>query len=202
MMTGLKCRIHELFRLGCLSWPMFVPWQEDKAAAMEELLADCASQDSDDVFMVSPKLVTRQYADPVDQGSVTYELHGIDIPGVPSSFPLPGIDDALVFASVEGREVVIGDGWGSEKSQLMFFGASVLFGEEVAGVLENIIYGFVPIELADGKEAYVNLTSMAREMVSSFRANRESGSNLILTPGMWAALAEDQLRKRVPPSLN
>ena len=112
VILGSKCRIHDLFRLGCLSWPMFIPWQEGTAAAIEELLTDCASQDEDHVLMVSPELVTREYADPADQGEVIYELHEIDITGVPSSLLLPGIDDALVLLSVKGQEVIIGDGWG------------------------------------------------------------------------------------------
>ncbi|MDZ4260435.1 MAG: hypothetical protein U1A25_02110, partial [Candidatus Sungbacteria bacterium] len=157
VIMGSQCRVHELFRVGCLSWPMFIPWQEDTAEAMQELLADHASQDTDDVLIVSQELITREYANPADQGAVAYELHHINIPGVPSSFVLSGIDDALLFASVEGREIVVADGWGSEKTQLMFFGASVLFNKEVADVLENIVYGLIPIEGADGSEAHVDL---------------------------------------------
>ena len=70
----------------------------------------------------------------------------------------------------------------------MFFGASLLFDKEIADALEN--------------EVYMDLAGMAREMVSSFRANRDSGSSLVFTPEMWAELAEEQARKNVPHSLN
>lgn len=197
--------VHEIFIEGSVRWPSRSPWKEETAMAITDALRAHASATDEEIFFISPELVTGEYIDRIFPGDENLLIVQIGLKNVPPALVIININDSLLSIRTGERTLVGTNGWGSEKTQLMFWGAAVLFGDEAAFELQEVVYGIKAIESPDGREdeVDVDVSDIMNNIVRAYRAHHAGSDELILAAEAWTKRAEKQACENPSaPSLN
>jgi len=198
---GSKRVVHKIFVEGSLRWPCYAPWREETKEAIMDVLNPHCCESEGEIVLVSDSM--ELYANSLATGRVNFSIDNVFlVERIPTRFVCVA-DDALMFLSSQGKVTVAGDGWPSEKKELMFYGARVLFGEETAGQLEEAVFGkrILPRSGENEEMVIIDLTLFHRQLVKTRRANRDVG-DVVLAPTSWEALADSESREGRPPCPN
>ncbi|TSC63014.1 MAG: hypothetical protein G01um101448_154 [Parcubacteria group bacterium Gr01-1014_48] len=202
VIAGPEECVHRLFLEGALRWPSIMPWNEETRAGITDLLRPLMSEDKRPGAVVSNALLIGAYHDAECTEHVRFRIED-GICGLPATMEIGKIYDALTMLSVGEKTFVAADGWGSEKTELMLYGAAILFGTEVAKELRTIVHGVRELTLPSGEEVFVDASAMMRQIVQTFRANKTEAGEVALTPETWMLLGERQAQNgKATPSNN
>lgn len=202
-MAGPKNIIHKLFIECSLRWPSVVDWGEDAKQRIRDILGPNVSDDNSTFYNISNDLITNEYKTP-DNGKISFFIRDMEAEnGSSLSINITGIDDALISVWIDEQALVASNGWGSEKRELMFYGAEVLFGHKISYQLREAVLGKREIDLGDGRIVEIDLTDLARKSLNTWRNHRTEPGEIALSAEMWEKLAEEKSRgRKIDPSPN
>lgn len=204
--SGIRKVVHNLFIEGALGWPI-ISWKEETRKAIIEVIGAGCSFEEDEISLVSSELITGEYqsrSQRADGFTITLELSEFKIKDFLAKLLIYNVTNYLIFLlRLKDRAVIASGGWGMEKTELMFFGAQILFGENVAHDLREAVYGTREVELEDGRMVFLDHSDIARKMLRAFRANNARSESVTLTAEAWTVLAEERAKMgKDPPSPN
>lgn len=200
--VGPKNLVHKLFIECSLRWPI-VGWEEEIGQKILEVLEPNVSDDTSTIYHISKDLINGEY-ETRGSGNIGFSVKEARTQnGSILALNISGIDDTLISAWSSGKALVGANGWGSEKRELMFYGAEVLFGPNVSYQLREAVLGRREVDLGDGKITQIDLTNLARKSLDMWRNHKAEPGEIILSAEMWEKLAEERARSgKIEPSVN
>lgn len=202
-MVGPKNLIHKLFIECSLRWPSVIDWGKEAKQRIHDVLEPNVSADDSTFYHIDNDLITNEYKT-LGSGKVSFFIRDVKAENESSlSINITGIDDALISIWIDGQALVASNGWSSEKRELMFYGAEILFGHRVSYQLREAVLGKREIDLGDGRIIEIDLTDLARKSLNTWRSHRTEPGEIVLSAEMWGKLAEKRLRNgKITPSVN
>lgn len=200
--VGPKNLVHKLFIECSLRWPI-MGWEEEIKQKILEVLEPNVSNDTSTIYHISKDLINGEY-ETRDPGDISFSVKEARTQnGSILALNISGIDDALISAWNSGKALVGANGWGSEKLELMIYGAETLFGPGVSYQLREAALGRREIDLGEGRAVQIDLTDFARKSLQMFRTHKAGSGEIILSAEMWGKLAEERARSgKIKPSVN
>ena len=146
LFAGEEARLREVATYGLLNWPMYTPFPDEMKAEIEQLLNDAPMRSVEEIGLgVAQHALAASYAEEFSQGEafdagpITLTVREGD-----SEVTLEGVS-YLLFGTLPSGEVGVGrHGAGSEKQFLMEYGIRVLFGEDVADAVIEVLDADIP----------------------------------------------------------
>lgn len=146
LFAGDEAKLREVAVHGLLNWPMFMPFPDEMKAEIERLLNNAPIRSAEEIGLgTAQHALAAQYAEEFGGGE-TFDAGPLTVTVREggSEAALSGVA-YLLFGILPNGEVGIGRfGAGSEKQFLMEYAVSVLFGDDVARAVIDVLEADIP----------------------------------------------------------